>query len=104
MSIEQNIVYFSELKKTHNFILQLTEMKIEKKKLSETPTRCSFHHTDSFSAYKQIKEQPFLVHETKTIPPVNKWRILEIKCQFYLIQIVIRRYNLYVYKAQSSLN
>lgn len=75
-----------------------------KKKLSEAPTQFSFHHTDSFSAYKQIKEQPFLVQETKTIPPVNKWGILEIKFQFYLIQTAIRRYNLYVYKAQSSLN
>lgn len=104
MSVGQNIAYFSELKKTHSLILQLTEMKIETKKLGEAPTQFSFHHTDSFSAYKQIKEQPFLVQETKTTPPINKWGILEIKCQFYLIQTAIRRYHLYVYKAQSSLN
>lgn len=79
-------------------------MKIEKNMLSGAPTQCSFHHTDSFSACKQIKEQTFLARETKTIPPVNKWRILEITSQFYLIQITIRRFHLYVYKAQSSPN
>lgn len=67
--------------------------------LREAPTQCSFHHTDSFSAYKQTKQKPFLVQERKTIPAANKWGILEIKCLFYLIQIAIRRYHLYVYKA-----
>lgn len=92
MTVERKCVYFSEMKNAHGLILHLTKM------LSEAPTQHSCYPTDSFSSCKQTKENNFRVQESKTIASVNKWEILEIKCQFNLIQIAIRRIHPYVHR------